>query len=156
MSSPVWLTSLGNGEHPLVSGGDQLSHHIWAMGNSRVLEKNKVGHDVKAKIPKWEPRRSLFVAVKLALRTVKMALLQRRAWAPIQFESTVEKSSARNRATQPSFCGDMVKGDAVIRLRFQQRGLCRGAPRRGCRQQKAIRSDTATVQASWGKQIIIS
>lgn len=51
------------------------------------------------------------------------------------------------------FCGAVVKEGAVSSLCLQQRGLCPGAPGRGCRQPKGIRSSTATVQASGGRQI---
>lgn len=55
---------------------DQLRHHIWVTGNSRLLEENRVVYDMKVKMPKWEPWQSLFMAVKLALRSVEMAPLQ--------------------------------------------------------------------------------
>lgn len=89
----------------------------------KSFKREKGGHDMKVKLPKREPHPSLFMAVKLALGSVEMALQKCGAWAPLQFETAVEKSNARTGAPQPSFCRDMAKGEAVSRPRFQQRGL---------------------------------
>lgn len=59
-----------------MSGGDQLRHHVWASRNSRALEEKRLGHDMKVELPKQRPCWSLLVAVKLALRSGKMALLK--------------------------------------------------------------------------------
>lgn len=106
-----------------MSGGHRLRCHMWAMGNSRVLEENRVGHDTKAIVPKQEPRRLLFRALKSAPKSAGMALQKCGAWTLLHCETVAEKSNARNRAAHPSFCRGTARGEAVSCLRFQQRGL---------------------------------
>jgi len=125
---------------------------MWALGHSRVLEEKRVGRDLKVKLPKQEPRQSLFMAVKLALGSLESWLF-RNVEHELDYSLRARWQSACKEQSNTPFVlrGCRGRRSCELPLLPEERALdrlCRGAPTRGCRQQKAIGSDTATVQTS--------